>query len=168
MTVKLKPIKTLLLSACIALTAITPVFAAPAKSAKPEAVTKKSSTEIAWLADQAVAVKRAKAEHKFVLIDVYTNWCEYCKVLDKDIISKSTLRDYLQRQFVCVKMNGEDEKAGTALAKQYKMVGYPVTLVLNEDGDYIGKVTGYTDINAYMHALQDITFANDSSKPKNH
>ncbi|CUT04904.1 DUF255 domain-containing protein, partial [Candidatus Kryptobacter tengchongensis] len=37
-------------------------------------------------------LKLAKSENKKVLIDVYTDWCEWCKKMDEEVYTNSTVK----------------------------------------------------------------------------
>jgi thiol-disulfide isomerase/thioredoxin len=55
-------------------------------------------------ADLTAAIKRAKQEHKRVLIDMGGNWCPDCRVL-AGIFSLPDVRPFLERHFVIVEVD---------------------------------------------------------------
>jgi len=128
-----------------------------------------------WLASPALAesvtwksvddgLKLGKDTHKYVLADVYTDWCGWCKRLDKEAFSNDGMAKLLNEKFVCVKANAEDKGAGEKLAGQYKVSGYPCALVFDQSGKFIGKVSGYRDPKSYEAALSEL-MANPPSNP---
>lgn len=40
------------------------------------------------------AVEKAKAEDKYVFVDVYTNWCGPCKMMDNQVFPMKEVGDY--------------------------------------------------------------------------
>jgi thioredoxin-related protein len=45
-----------------------------------------------------------------LLIDVYTDWCGWCKKMDKDTYRNDRLAGYVNDHFYAVKLNAEDKK----------------------------------------------------------
>jgi len=138
------------------------------KEMKLVAVAQVAIALAAWLASPALAealnwnkdvdggLKEAKTNHKYVLADVYTDWCGWCKRLDRDTFSNEGMVKFLGDKFVCIKVNAEDNGAGQKLAGQYRVSGYPCALVFDQSGKFIGKVSGYRDPKAYEAALSQL------------
>jgi thioredoxin-related protein len=101
-------------------------------------------------------MEEGKRNHKYILADVYTSWCGWCKKLDRDTFSDQGLVDFLGQKFVCVKANAEDHGAGQNLARQYSVDGFPCPLVFDSNGKLIGRIVGYKDASGYQSALTDI------------
>ena len=59
-----------------------------------------------WITmDQASELKNV--DGKKFLVDVYTDWCGWCKVMDKKTFSDESVKKYLQENFHLVKFNAE-------------------------------------------------------------
>jgi thioredoxin-related protein len=121
-----------------------------------------TGAKVNWQTSLAAGAAQAKQEHKYVLADVYTDWCGWCKRLDRDVFSKPKVVKYLQDNFICVKVNAEDPKEGVNVATSYKVDGYPCGLVFSPEGKLIGRVGGYEAANDYISTLKQIK-ANPSS-----
>ncbi len=96
---------------------------------------------------------KAVKEGKILLVDAYTDWCGWCKVMDKKTYTDASVVDYLNQHFVCVKLNPELEKEYRFADKtmrsapllnylgQGQVSGYPTTIFWlnpsNEEKRYV-------------------------------
>ena len=62
------------------------------------------STELKWY-DFEEGMEKAKKENKALLIDAYTDWCGWCKVMDKETYKDARVIAKLNESFVAVKFN---------------------------------------------------------------
>ena len=53
------------------------------------------------------AIKLNQTEPRKILIDVYTDWCGWCKVMDKNTFSNPIVAAYLTKMYYPVKLNAE-------------------------------------------------------------
>jgi thioredoxin-related protein len=112
-------------------------------------------------------LKLARAENKKVLIDVYTDWCEWCKKMDEEVYTDSKVINYLSSKFVLIKLNAESEAKHTFEGKEYSEMelayifgveGFPTTIFIREDMQPITAVPGYFPADVFMKIL---TFIGD-------
>ena len=66
--------------------------------------------KILWLKLDEVSTK-VKEQNKPVLIDLYTDWCYWCKVMDKKTYSKAKVIQYINEHFYSAKINAETKDA---------------------------------------------------------
>jgi thioredoxin-related protein len=66
--------------------------------------------KINWLTMDEVNVKM-KSDPKPVIIDLYTDWCYWCKVMDKKTYTNSKVISYINQHFYAVKLNAETKDA---------------------------------------------------------
>jgi thiol-disulfide isomerase/thioredoxin len=97
---------------------------------------------IAWHRDVRRAIEIARAEGKLVVVDVYTDWCGWCKKMDKTIYADPAIIS-LSRQQVFVKVNAEDGGQGQNFAEQMRVKGYPTTIILDGNGRVLNVARGY-------------------------
>src|SRR5947207_7468946 len=104
--------------------------------------------EVQW-ARWDTGLKSASASNRPILVDVYTDWCGWCKRMDRDVYSRDDVRAYLNQHFILVRLNAEsaDEASfggrtltSRALAQQLRVSGYPTTIFLKANGDHIANV----------------------------
>ncbi|TMQ67669.1 MAG: DUF255 domain-containing protein [Candidatus Eisenbacteria bacterium] len=121
-------------------------------------------TPLAWR-DWDSGFKEARRQKRIVLVDVYTDWCGWCRRMDRDVYSRPEVREYLQRTFVTVKLDAEADKLGLyqgkaatwrALAAQFGVNGYPTTVFLRPEGEYITRVPGYVPAERFLDVLRYI------------
>lgn len=104
--------------------------------------------------DIAAAVKQAKAEHKFVLIQAGGNWCSWCKRFSITIANDATLDSVVNANFVVYHLNYSSENMNhDAFAKlgYPQRFGFPVIIILDDKGnrlhtqnsEYLEKDKGY-------------------------
>jgi thioredoxin-related protein len=79
----------------------------------------KNNGELTWLTiEQASTIGSGKNKKKF-MIDVYTDWCGWCKVMDKKTFTDPEVIKYLNENFNVVKFNAEQKEAVTFKGKTY-------------------------------------------------
>jgi thioredoxin-related protein len=73
---------------------------------------------VPWLSPQQVAQHVAQ-NPKPLIIDVYTDWCHYCKLMDKTTWSHPQLRAYVAENFYPLKFNAESKEEVAWMGKTY-------------------------------------------------
>ncbi|HWF43383.1 MAG TPA: thioredoxin fold domain-containing protein [Candidatus Kapabacteria bacterium] len=100
----------------------------------------------------AEAKKLAGKEHKQVMVDFYTTWCSWCKVLDRKTYTDEHVTQITDAKFISVKIDAEKGE-GIALAKQYQVNGYPTVVFFSPTGKEIDRVVGYEDADKFARSL---------------
>jgi thioredoxin-related protein len=73
------------------------------------------------------------AEKRPVLVDVYTEWCVYCKVMDKTIWANPQVAAYVKQYFYPIKFNAESKEPASWMGKTYEFKpAYKVHLLAAE------------------------------------
>ena len=133
---------------------------APGKT-KPES--------IKWLTLEEAAIQTKKQPRK-IFIDVYTDWCGWCKKMDKDTFSDPKVVAYVNKNFYAVKLDAEGRKPITINGKTYQynakmraheaalallkgQMSYPTTVYLDENLGLISPVPGYLDVPTFQKIL---------------
>ena len=125
-------------------------------------------TQICWQNDLAASYDQARMNHKHILVDVYTDWCGWCKRLDRDTYSDPGVVQRLSNEFICVKVNAEDAKQGRQFARTHGVNGFPCIMVLDPDGKVIGQFYGYRrpqDFLSEVNKIVDVTKTQSQCKP---
>lgn len=79
------------------------------------------------------ALAQAKAEGKFVFVDVTASWCAPCQLMAKEVLTVKEVGDYCNEQFVCIQMD-VDQPEGKEFKKKYGVKFIPMFFILQEDG----------------------------------
>jgi thioredoxin-related protein len=104
----------------------------------------------------------AQKSGKKVMVDVYTDWCSWCKKMDKDTYANNDVAQYLAKKFVSIKLNAEaggkltyrgQSYTEQQLAGAFGVTGYPSILFLNSDGEPITVLPGYSDAQRFKVIL---------------
>lgn len=69
--------------------------------------TEKKEAEFKWMSLEEAELA-CKDKPKKIFIDVYTDWCGWCKKMDKTTFQDSLVKAYAGEKFYAVKLNAED------------------------------------------------------------
>jgi thioredoxin-related protein len=114
--------------------------------------------------DIAVAVRKAKAENKQVLLQIGGNWCPWCVKLDGFMANDRQIDSLLKADYVRVMVNYSKENKNDEVMKSLgnpQRFGFPVLVILDQDGTrlhtqdswYLEK-DKYYDKEKVMHFLE--------------
>ncbi len=127
----------------------------------------KSGDEIKWV-DFNKGYEIAKKKNKIMLVDVYTDWCGWCKRMDRDAYAVASVSEVVNKDFVAVKFNPEQQGVvysymgktynGEQLAgviSNYSITGYPTTVFIYPKGKKAEVVVGYKNAEQMLPILAD-------------
>ena len=87
-----------------------------------------------------LARRAAAARRSVVVVDFYTDWCGWCRVLDRAVYPDPAVRRQLDRT---VFLQLDAEREGAEAARHYRVDGFPTVLFLTADGREIGRIRGF-------------------------
>jgi len=141
----------------------------------------KPAEGIQWITIEE-AYAKIQQEPRKVLIDVYTDWCGWCKVMDRETFKNKAVVDYVNRKYYAVKLNAEQKKSITlgdkkfefqsdggrgvhqlALALTNNQPSYPTTVFLDDKFNMIQPLPGYLKAKEFH---QVITFIGENYHKK--
>ena len=103
------------------------------------------------------ALEKAKAENKYVLINFHTKTCGPCKKMEKTVFPTKKCGEYINSHFIPIVVDGEDNGAGTELAKKHQVFIYPTYMILRPDGFKEGEILGAEyDVDKFIGMLKTI------------
>jgi thioredoxin-related protein len=86
---------------------------------------------------------KAQKEKKLMVVDFYTDWCGWCKVMDRDTYGNEGVIKFAKEKLVLVKVNAESnektrfrgqELTYRELARGFGVTGYPATAFIDSGG----------------------------------
>lgn len=102
--------------------------------------------QIKWMSlEQAVELQ--KKSPKKIIMDVYTNWCGPCKLLDKNTFQNPDVVKYINQNYYAVKFNAEGNEKINYNGKTYTNPDYKEELANRRNG--IHQLTYYLRVNSY-------------------
>jgi protein disulfide-isomerase len=108
--------------------------------------------EASWLSDYKAALEAAKKDGKVVLADFTgSDWCPPCQKLKKEVFESAEFKDWAGKNAILLEVDfprkkqleAELKKQNGELAKKFKVDSYPTVIVLNGEGEELGRTKGY-------------------------
>lgn len=131
--------------------------------------------EIKWMTiDEALAAQKKKA--KPIFMDVYTDWCGPCKMLDKNTFHDASVVSFINDNYYAVKFNAEGNSVVNYKGKKYsnpqfvadrkgrnaiheftlflKVQAYPSMMVFDAKGEVKEPIVGYHTPQQLLEVLK--------------
>ena len=132
-----------------------------------------SQEKIQWMSFEQ-AVEKNKTDKKKFLIDVYTDWCGWCKRMDANTFTNPHIIEYVNKNYHPVKLNAEmsdtvrlgeqvfvnENPSGRRSAHQLAIallngkMSYPTIVYLDENANMLSPVAGYMEADAIEPVLK--------------
>lgn len=140
--------------------------------------------EVDWMSwEEAVERVSSDKKPKKIFIDVYTDWCGWCKKMDKETFQNPEVATYMNENFYMVKFDAEQKDPVTYQGKTYKYVpsgrrgyhelaaallqgrmSYPTVVFLDETMNMLSPVPGYQKPEPFLEIAK--YFGDDIYKEK--
>ena len=128
------------------------------------------------------ALEKSKTEKRKIFVDVYTDWCGWCRHMDSTTFVTPAVANYLNEHFYAVKFNAEQKQDILFKDKTFRFnkvgergghhelaalwlnnrLSFPTTVFLDENQNLIQPVPGYLDATK-MEAIINY-FGSDSHR----
>lgn len=112
-----------------------------------------AAAERSWHTTLTTARAEAERDGRLVFVDLFADWCGWCRVLDRKVFSQPVFDD-LARRMVLVRLDVEDGAEGARTQARYQATGLPTTLILEPSGALVGKVTGVAEPAEYVANIE--------------
>lgn len=140
--------------------------------------------EVEWMSWEE-AIERATTDKrpKKLFIDVYTDWCGWCKKMDKETFQNPEVAAYMKENFYMVKLDAEQKEPIVYQGKTYKYIpsgrrgyhelaaallngrmSYPTVVFLDEQLNMLSPVPGYQKPEPFLNIAK--YFGDDIYKDK--
>ena len=100
------------------------------------------------------AFKDAKAHHRNVMIVFDGAACIYCDYLKEDTLSDSAVQKEINDNYIILITETSESPE---LTSQLNIYGTPTTVILDEDGNELGRIEGYETPEEYLAHLKEIS-----------
>lgn len=153
----------------------------------PAALSGESASKVNWITIQQLnelaQEGKIQKQKKKIFIDLYTDWCGWCKRMDQNTFGDATISNYLNKHYHSVKFNAESKdeitfgnqtfkwipsgrnginELGQSLGVVNGRIGYPTIVFLDEDLRKIQAIPGYKDPAGMLPML--VYYAEDHYK----
>ena len=98
------------------------------------------------------AVSRARSERKLVMVDLYTDWCGWCRKMDREVFQDERV-GAAAKDLVAVRVNAEKD-GGDAVAERFRVDGFPTVLFLDGEGRLVKRLVGYVGRDEMLEVLR--------------
>ena len=118
---------------------------------------------VKWETSLEAAQKRAKAEHKLIFMDVWTEWCGWCIKLQKDTFPTPEAQLALSRMVplsVKTQLKRGEPTDQKYIEKMFGVDGFPALIILDADGKEVARQPGYLDAKPFAAWITQVANAN--------
>lgn len=121
----------------------------------PQRLLAQSNTGINFLKGKswADAISMAKSQKKMIFIDVFTDGCGPCKMMDEQVFPQPEVAKFYNDSFINIKIDAEKGE-GIGLAKKYFVQSYPNYIFVNSQGDLVYRMTGYQEPRPFIEGAK--------------
>jgi thioredoxin-related protein len=113
-----------------------------------------------WIDNFEKGIQLSKSKDIPIVLDLYTDWCTYCKVLENKVFPDEAIQKQLSK-FNTIRLNADEYPD---LVSLYRVSGYPTILFLDKNGAYIDKLVGLPTVNHLEKKLIDVYSKKDLEK----
>jgi len=139
-----------------------------------------AQNKVKWLSWEDALSANSKKKKK-ILVDIYTEWCTWCKKMDKATFQKDKVAKHINTNFYAVRFDAETRRDIDFNGKTYKYIrngrkgyhelaaaitqgqlSYPTVVFLDEDLALIQPIPGFQDEKTFEMIMT--YFSNNSYK----
>lgn len=122
-----------------------------------------AAAQIHWITWEEAQIK-SKKEPRKIMVDVYTQWCGWCKKMDKETFANPEVVKYVNKHYYAIKFDAETKTPITVNDQVYEYVksgnsgyhqlaaeimfgkmSYPTIVFLNENFEVLQPIPSFKD-----------------------
>jgi thioredoxin-related protein len=108
---------------------------------------------LTWHSQVGEALTAAEATNRLLLVDLYADWCFWCKRLEEEVFSTAEFQQYAGK-FVLLRVDVEDGGEGTRLQERFAVTSLPTTLIVDHRLVKFGEVRGYSRSAGFIRKIE--------------
>src|ERR1700744_3375115 len=104
---------------------------------------------------------RAKAEKKYIFLDIFTTWCGPCKQMDQGVYVDDSVGLFFNAKFISIKVQMDQTAKDDEFVKRwyhtsedigikFKITAYPSYLFFSPDGTLVNEATGLKSVRDFL------------------
>ena len=121
------------------------------------------------------AIDNSQKNNKKIIVDVYTDWCKWCKVMDEKTFKDPDFKKFVNENYNTAKLNAEQKEVINFKGKDYNWIkgnrkgqhelaielldgqlAYPSIVVLDADLNKLEVIRGYKSAEDLKRLLNNI------------
>lgn len=112
------------------------------------------------------AIAASEISPKMLLVDVYTDWCGWCKKMDKETFTDPSVIKYVNDTFYPVKLNAEDTNRSfdfkgkkyteSQMAAAMRVNSYPNFVIIDPTLQNLTQLPGYRTAPQFLDGLTNL------------
>lgn len=99
--------------------------------------------------------RKALQTGKPVFINLYAEWCQPCRTMEREVFSDREVGEFINERFVAARYN-VDRTTGRKLMERYGSGSIPLCLIFSPEGELLGRITGAFPAAALLKNLRTI------------
>ncbi|MFV0237971.1 MAG: thioredoxin family protein [Flavobacteriales bacterium] len=132
------------------------------------------SAQVKWFTIEEAVIEQKEHPDKKLFVDFYTDWCGYCKTMEKKTLNEEVISKLINTHFIPVKFNAEKQTVFTYRGEKFELlegsngktlnmfayralmgnIGYPSFVVVDGKGKFIDGAQGYFTPKQFMPFLK--------------
>lgn len=100
------------------------------------------------------ARKEARDKNRLIFVDLFANWCGWCHRFEKEVVPSEKFQN-VTKDKVLLRVDIEDRKEGSELARRFQVTNLPTFLLLTPDLTIAGIIRGYAPADQFAVLLQE-------------
>ncbi|MCB9202320.1 MAG: DUF255 domain-containing protein [Flavobacteriales bacterium] len=137
--------------------------------------------EVEWKTMEEADELQKQNPEKQILVDVYTEWCGYCKVMDKKTFANAEVAEFINTNYIPAKLDAETKRVISFKGNQFNYIpagrsgineiayyilggqmNYPSLVILNSDMTIQYIFRGYYEADMLLEGLKSYFEAKDA------
>jgi thioredoxin-related protein len=100
-------------------------------------------------------IEQATLENKYIMVDLSTEWCSWCKVMDKQQFKDPEILSLMQPKLNSYMLDAEKDPVGQLLKLKFGVAAYPSFLFFTPQGEYLETWCGAMPKDYWIQYVKD-------------